>query len=100
MSWRKVDCGISRENFKFRTRPICIKGVAYWATRNVTFDGSSILAVDLADETSHHIGVPEEFKALGVLEKDNYLSIIEDGPIGQDREEVRVWVLKDLCRGG
>ncbi|KAL6981729.1 hypothetical protein U1Q18_023352 [Sarracenia purpurea var. burkii] len=91
MSWRNLDTSLTGSNLDYVERTsVTVGGVLYWSQRS-----SGIYAIDLLDESTYSIQVPNEFveRSYWLLEMGNSLSCVVN-----HQSEVHVCILKDLYR--
>ncbi|XP_028099939.1 putative F-box protein At3g52320 isoform X1 [Camellia sinensis] len=91
MLWRKLETPLAGNNLDYvEQTSVTIGGVLYWSQRS-----SGIYAIDLCDESSYSIQVPNEFveESYWLLELGHRLSCLVN-----HQREIHVCILKDMHR--
>ncbi|KAF5952922.1 hypothetical protein HYC85_010866 [Camellia sinensis] len=91
MLWRKLETPLTGNNLDYvEQTSVTIGGVLYWSQRS-----SGIYAIDLCDESSYSIQVPNEFveESYWLLELGHRLSCLVN-----HQREIHVCILKDMHR--
>ncbi|CAL5329050.1 unnamed protein product [Camellia sinensis] len=91
MLWRKLETPLTGNNLDYEERTsVTIGGVLYWSQRS-----SGIYAIDLRDESSYSIQVPNEYveESYWLLELGHRLSCLVN-----HQREIHVCILKDMYR--